>query len=68
VAAGVIGLAERGRRRARGAAHFPPSAALWGPVWLVERAICAWIAVLLRLRGGVSYSGGRIVTAAHRHP
>ena len=66
VAVVVAGLAERGRRRAGGAGRFPATAALWAPVWALERAVCAWCAVYLRVRGGVRYSGGRIATAANR--
>jgi hypothetical protein len=64
-ALGTVGLAEAGRRRAGGAAVFPPDAALWAPVWLAERAVCAWLAVGARLRGGVPYRGRRILLAAH---
>lgn len=57
-------VAERGRRRAGGAAVFPPMSALWAPVWLVERALCIWVALATRLRGGVTYGGARIRNAA----
>jgi hypothetical protein len=54
----VIGFAELGRRRARGWTVFPASAALLAPAWLIERAICSWVAVGSRLLlGGVSYRG-----------
>jgi hypothetical protein len=50
--------AEAGRRRAGGAAVFPPSCSLFAPLWLAERAVCVWAAVWLRLaRGGVRYAG-----------
>jgi hypothetical protein len=62
----AIGLAEVGRRRAGGRAIFPPTASLWAPAWLLERGICAWLAVLARLRGGVRYRGVRIRYAASR--
>jgi hypothetical protein len=68
LAAGVIGavaLAEHGRRRAGGRAVFPATAALWAPVWLAERAICAWLALARRLNGGVPYAGQRLTVAAH---
>ncbi len=45
----VIGLAELGRRRAAGREVFPPAASLLAPAWLVERAICIWLAVGMRL-------------------
>ena len=65
-AAGVMALAEVGRRRDRGRTAFPMTAALWAPVWVLERGLCAWIALGSRiLRGGVSYGGGRLRTAAH---
>lgn len=57
-------LAERGRRRDRGAGVFPRTSALWGPAWLAERAVTSWVALGLRLRGGVSYAGRRVVRAA----
>ncbi len=53
--------AEVGRRRAGGASVFPPSCSLLAPVWLGERALCAWAALWLRLaRGGVLYGGTRV--------
>lgn len=61
----VIAAAERGRRRAGGRAVFPASSALWAPFWVCERAVCAWCAIALRLRGGVSYGGQRMRVAAH---
>jgi len=63
-AAGVIALAEVGRRRAGGRRLFPATAALWAPLWLAERAVCVWLAVGARLRGGVRYSDGRLRRAA----
>lgn len=64
--AAAIGVGEFGRRRAGGAAWFPATAALWVPVWLVERAVCTWLALGQRLRGGVRYGDGRIRLAASR--
>ncbi|WP_432524519.1 glycosyltransferase [Kineococcus sp. SYSU DK006] len=58
LAASVV-VAERGRRRAGGAAHYPASAALWAPAWVCERAVCVWLAVAARARGGVRYAGSR---------
>lgn len=58
--------AERGRRRAGGAAAFPAGSSLLAPVWILERGICAWLAVGQRLRfGGVRYGDSVIRTAAH---
>ena len=62
----VVGLAEAGRRRAGGRAVFGPDAALWAPLWLAERAVCSWLALGSRLRGGVRYRDGRLSLAAHR--
>ena len=63
-AAAAIGLAEAGRRRSGGADVFAPLAAAWAPVWLLERAVCAWLAVGARLRGGARYAGRRLPRAA----
>ncbi|MGO4301679.1 glycosyltransferase [Leifsonia sp. RAF41] len=60
----VVALAEVGRRRAGGRLLFPPTAALWAPAWLAERAVCVWFAVGARIRGGVRYSDGRLLRAA----
>jgi hypothetical protein len=58
--------AERGRRRAGGTAVFPAGSSLLAPVWILERGVCAWLAVLQRLRfGGVRYGDSVIRTAAH---
>lgn len=63
---GVVALAERGRRRAGGRRAFPVSSALLAPLWLLERGVCSWLALLQRLRhGGVRYGDGAIRTAAH---
>ncbi|MEV0195602.1 glycosyltransferase family 2 protein [Nonomuraea sp. NPDC050691] len=66
VAAGlVVGLAEAGRRRAGGRRVFPWTASLFAPVWVLERATCAWLAVGAALGGGVPYAGHRLRRAAH---
>ncbi|MEU4556405.1 hypothetical protein EV382_3802 [Micromonospora violae] len=68
-AAGVVVLAEAGRRRAHGGRVFPPSTALAAPLWLLERGICSWLAVGRRfLLGGVRYNGTRIRHAATPAP
>lgn len=59
----AVVVAEVGRRRG-GTQGFPPTAALWAPVWLAERAVCSWAAVIARARGGVRYRGRRVVRAA----
>jgi hypothetical protein len=39
---------------------------LLAPVWIIERALCAWLAMLQLLRyGGVRYGDSVIRTAAH---
>jgi hypothetical protein len=65
-AAASIAMAERGRRRAGGAAVFPTSSSLFAPLWLAERGLCAWLAVLQRLgHGGVRYGDIVLTTPAH---
>jgi len=59
-AAASVAAAEIGRRRAGGAARFPASGSLLAPAWLLERSLCAWLALWARLRGGVPYGGGRL--------
>jgi len=62
--AGVMVLAEWGRRRAQGTRVFPFVASLAAPLWVCERAICAWIAVGSRIvLGGIPYRG-RVITRA----
>ncbi len=65
LACGVAALAELGRRRRNGRAVYPPAAALWAPLWLAQRSLCSWLAVLSSARGGVRYTGGRMRLAAH---
>ena len=58
LAGGTIALAELGRRRDGGSAVFRRTAALWAPVWLAERAVTSWLALLSHARhGGVRYRG-----------
>jgi hypothetical protein len=65
-AAATCVLAERGRRRAGGSHVFPASSSLLAPLWVLERGVCAWLAVLQRLRfGGVRYGGEIIPVAAN---
>ncbi|OUM39637.1 glycosyltransferase [Arthrobacter sedimenti] len=61
----VVAVAEVGRRRRGGRHVFGSTAALWAPAWLLERAVCSWLAVASRARGGVRYAGGRMLLAAH---
>lgn len=65
-AAVAIAAAEVGRRRGGGAAVFPATSSLLAPVWVFERTVCAWLAVVQRLRfGGVRYGDSVIPVAAH---
>ncbi|MBC5824825.1 MAG: glycosyltransferase family 2 protein [Candidatus Eremiobacteraeota bacterium] len=65
VAFAAIALAEAGRRRKGGMRFFPAAASIAAPLWLLERGVCAWLAVLSRARhGGVAYSGTVIKSAA----
>jgi hypothetical protein len=57
-------LAEIGRRRHDGRAVHPATAAAFAPLWLAERAVCAWLALGARARGGVHYRDGRLRRAA----
>lgn len=61
-----VAAAELGRRRAGGTVVFPAGTSLLAPVWILERGVCAWLAVLQRLRfGGVRYGNSVISVAAH---
>lgn len=60
----TIAVAELGRRRDGGRDRFPASSSLLAPLWFAERAVCSWVAVGARLRGGVRYRDGRLRTAA----
>jgi len=63
---GAIALAECGRRRWDGRRVFPFTSSLLAPAWLFERSVCAWLAVLARLRfGGIRYHENVIFTAAN---
>lgn len=65
-AAGVVALAELGRRGRGARTVFPLRGALLAPAWVLERAVCSWAALGLRFgRGGIRYAGHRIRTAAH---
>jgi hypothetical protein len=57
-------LAEIGRRRAGGRAHFPATATVAAGPWLVWRSLCSWIAIGSWLRGGVRYRDVRLRRAA----
>jgi hypothetical protein len=66
VGAGVVAMlvAEVGRRRAGGPRVFTPLASVCAPLWILERGVCAWLAAVQRVRGGVPYAGQRVVRAA----
>jgi hypothetical protein len=64
-AAAAIGTAEYGRRRYGGSRVFSPLSSVSAPLWLLERAVCSWLAVGCFLRGGVRYAGRRLACAAH---
>lgn len=62
---GVITLAGAGRYRDNGSSVFPASAAALAPLWLLERAVCSWLAVGVRVsRGGVAYRDVTLARAA----
>lgn len=61
----VLALAAFGRARDNGKRYFPALAVAASPLWVAERAICAWLALYQRLRyGGVRYAGGVLRDAA----
>ena len=61
----IVGLAEVGRRRGSGTCVFPPAASLMAPVWVAERAVCTWVALMHRALGGIPYRGSRLKVAAN---
>nr|WP_307837545.1 glycosyltransferase [Sphaerisporangium melleum] len=69
VAAGavlVVLLAEAGRRRGGGRRVYPFTSVLLAPGWVLERAVCSWLALAARLTGrGIPYWGRRIHVAGH---
>lgn len=65
LAVAAVGLAEVGRRRAGGQRVFRSTAALWAPLWLLERSVTSWLALFELVRhGGVRYRGGVLRRAA----
>jgi Glycosyltransferase like family 2 len=63
-AAATISLAELGRRRSGGRQRFPAGASVTAPLWVLERSVCAWLALRDRLtRGGVRYGDGVVPRA-----
>lgn len=54
----VVVLAEVGRRRGGGVRVFPAAASFLAPVWMLERAICMWLALAEHVRHqGIAYRG-----------
>ena len=65
-AAGVVAAAEVGRRRKGGTRVFSPVASLLAPAWVLERAVCSWLALGQKVhRGGVVYGDMVIARAAN---
>lgn len=63
----TVCIATFGWARDGGWRHFSAVAILAAPVWVLERAICAWLAVYERVRfGGVRYAGRVVRDAASR--
>lgn len=61
----AVAVAERGRRRGSGTTVFPGSTSLMAPFWLMERAVCSWIALAQRVVfGGVRYGDVTLRRAA----
>lgn len=59
-------IAEAGRRVGEGDRVFPGRAVLMAPVWVLERALCSWVAVAARVGlGGVPYRGRVMRQAAN---
>ena len=59
-------LAAIGRARGNGRAVFGLDGLAFAPMWVAERAITSWLAVVERIRfGGVRYAGGVVPRAAH---
>ncbi len=63
-AGGTVAMAEVGRRRYGGRRYFPASSSVLAPLWVAERAVCAWLALVRRATGGCPYGGARFVRAA----
>ena len=63
--AGIVAVAEVGRRRGGGTHVFARRGSLFAPLWVAERGVCSWLALYSRLaRGGVPYAGGILGRAA----
>jgi len=63
--ASTVAIAEAGRRKDGGVRVFPASAPFFAPAWILERSICAWLALAARVVfGGIRYRGTVLKTAA----
>ncbi|GMA86071.1 hypothetical protein GCM10025868_13210 [Angustibacter aerolatus] len=60
-----VALSLAGWLRAGAWRGVPATVPLWAPAWGLERAVCSWLALAARLRGGVVYAGTRMPVAAH---
>ncbi len=65
ILAGSCALAEVGRSRDGARRVYPWTSSFWAPVWVLERSVCVWFAVVRRLTGGVPYAGHKLRVAAH---
>jgi len=64
-AAVAVVIAEAGRRRGGGRRFFPARTPLFAPLWLAERAVTSWLAVVARVvLGGIPYRGRLLRHAA----
>jgi hypothetical protein len=68
MAATAIIMAEIGRQKAGGSRVFPLCATFLAPLWVAERAITSWMAIVARVRGGMPYGGVVIARAATPRP
>lgn len=64
-AVAAVAVAGVGRQRFR-RLPTPPDVPLWAVVWLGERGVLVWVALVTRARGGVRYHDHRLPCAAHR--
>lgn len=64
MAAAVL-VAHLGRGKAGAGARFSLASPLFAPVWIMERAVCSWVALGCRMTGGIRYAGSRLRIAAH---
>ncbi len=60
----AIAGAEMGRRKAGARRYFPMRCSLLAPLWVCERALCSWAALIAWTRGGVRYGDVRLRKAS----